>query len=101
MLTGVGGAGKTRLAAGHAGAAWESGDVNILVWITVGSRAAVVWGYAQACVEVLGADPANPDQAAKACLARLDRPLAGPRRALPRIGRNFTVGDGSDRSTAL
>jgi hypothetical protein len=65
VLTGIGGVGKTQLAADHARAAWESGDVDILVWITVGSRAAAVSGYAQAGIEVLGADPANPDQAAK------------------------------------
>lgn len=57
VLTGTGGVGKTQLAADHARATWESGGVDVLVWITASTRPAIVAGYAQAGTEVLGADP--------------------------------------------
>ncbi|MFB6878209.1 hypothetical protein [Streptomyces sp. NPDC056323] len=53
------------LAAHHARATWESGGVDVLVWITASTRPAIVAGYAQAGTEVLGADPQDPEQAAK------------------------------------
>ncbi|MEV0992459.1 tetratricopeptide repeat protein [Streptomyces sp. NPDC049949] len=72
VLIGTGGVGKTQLAADYARAAWESGGVDVLVWITVSTRSAAVSGYAQAGVEVLGADPQDPEQAAKMFLAWLE-----------------------------
>ncbi|MER5210507.1 tetratricopeptide repeat protein, partial [Streptomyces sp. NPDC002838] len=83
VLTGTGGVGKTQLAADYARAAWKSGGVDVLVWITVSTRSAAVSGYAQAGVEVLGADPGDPEQAAKAFLAWLEpKPDAKPCRWL-------------------
>ncbi|MFD5341936.1 tetratricopeptide repeat protein [Streptomyces hawaiiensis] len=83
VLTGTGGVGKTQLAADYARASWRSGEVDVLVWITVSSRSAVVAGYAQAGIAVLGADPADPEQAAKAFLAWLEsKPGAKPCRWL-------------------
>ncbi len=78
ILTGMGGAGKTQLAADHAHAAWESGDLDVLVWIGAATRSAVVAGFAQAGVELCRADPGDPEQAARAFLAWL-RPRAGGR----------------------
>ncbi|MEU0632267.1 tetratricopeptide repeat protein [Streptomyces sp. NPDC005989] len=72
VLTGTGGVGKTQLAADHARATWESGGVDVLVWITASTRPAIVAGYAQAVTEVLGADPQDPEQAAKTFLAWLE-----------------------------
>ncbi|MEV6118852.1 tetratricopeptide repeat protein [Streptomyces sp. NPDC052109] len=66
------GVGKTQLAADHARTAWERGELDLLVWISAGTRAAVVAGYAQAAVEVLAADPGDPEQAARAFLAWLE-----------------------------
>jgi tetratricopeptide (TPR) repeat protein len=48
VLTGPGGTGKTQLAAAYAHSLWQSRDIELLVWITASSRAAIVTGYAQA-----------------------------------------------------
>ncbi|MFC8824038.1 NB-ARC domain-containing protein [Streptomyces sp. NPDC057137] len=69
VLTGTGGVGKTQLAADYARTAWDSGGVDILVWISASSRSAITAGYAQAGVEVLGADPREPEESARAFLA--------------------------------
>ncbi|SFY41696.1 hypothetical protein SAMN02787144_102840 [Streptomyces atratus] len=83
VLTGTGGVGKTQLAADYARAAWGSGGVDVLVWITASTRSAVVFGYAQAGVEVLGADPGGREQAARLFLAWLEpKPGARPCRWL-------------------
>ncbi|WP_265560307.1 FxSxx-COOH system tetratricopeptide repeat protein [Streptomyces hygroscopicus] len=76
VLAGMGGVGKTQLAADYARHAQESGAVDVLVWITADSAAAVAAGYAQAGIEVLGADPADLEGAARAFLAWLE-PKAG------------------------
>ncbi|WP_369212331.1 NB-ARC domain-containing protein, partial [Streptomyces flavofungini] len=76
VLTGTGGVGKTQLAADYARAAWDGGEVDVLVWISASSRSAITAGYAQAGVEVLAADPGDPEQAAEAFLAWLE-PKAG------------------------
>ena len=72
VLTGTGGVGKTQLAARYARAAWQGGSVDLLVWVTAGSRAAVLAAYAQAGVEVAGADPGDPEQAAGRFLTWLE-----------------------------
>ncbi|MFF8882102.1 FxSxx-COOH system tetratricopeptide repeat protein [Streptomyces flaveolus] len=76
VLTGTGGVGKTQLAADYARTAWDSGGVDVLVWISASSRSAIMAGYAQAGVEILAADPSDPEQAARAFLAWLE-PKAG------------------------
>ncbi|WP_307710737.1 tetratricopeptide repeat protein [Streptomyces sp. V1I6] len=72
VLTGTGGVGKTQLAADYARTAWDSGEVDVLVWISASSRSAITAGYAQAGVEVLAADPSDPERAARAFLAWLE-----------------------------
>ncbi|MEV7567997.1 FxSxx-COOH system tetratricopeptide repeat protein [Streptomyces tanashiensis] len=76
VLTGTGGVGKTQLAADYARTAWDSGGVDVLVWISASSRSAITAGYAQAGVEILAADPGDPEQSARAFLAWLE-PKAG------------------------
>ncbi|MEE1931261.1 tetratricopeptide repeat protein [Streptomyces sp. TRM 70351] len=71
VLTGMGGVGKTQLAADYARAAWADGGLDILVWITASAQVPVVSAYAQAGVELCRADPADPEQAAKTFLAWL------------------------------
>ncbi|MFC9916669.1 NB-ARC domain-containing protein, partial [Streptomyces sp. NPDC127197] len=71
VLTGMGGVGKTQLAADYARAAWRDGALDILVWVTASARSAVVTGYAQAGVELCRADPHDPEQAAQVFLAWL------------------------------
>ncbi|MBB5125682.1 ferritin-like protein [Streptomyces albaduncus] len=72
VLTGTGGVGKTQLAADYARTAWDSGGVDVLVWISASSRSAITAGYAQAGVDILTADPSDPEQAARAFLAWLE-----------------------------
>ncbi|MFI6608779.1 NB-ARC domain-containing protein [Streptomyces sp. NPDC050507] len=71
VLAGMGGVGKTQLAAHYARTAWEAGTLDVLVWITANSRSAVVAGYAQAAVEILGVDPGG-QEAAREFLAWLE-----------------------------
>ncbi|MFD7607685.1 FxSxx-COOH system tetratricopeptide repeat protein [Streptomyces mirabilis] len=72
VLTGTGGTGKTQLAADYARTAWEGGTVDVLVWISASSRQTIMDGYAQAGIEVLAADPSDPQQAAQSFLAWLE-----------------------------
>ncbi|MFD4956881.1 hypothetical protein [Streptomyces sp. NPDC058451] len=72
VLTGMGGVGKTQLAAHYARSARQAGELDVLVWIAAGSRSAAVTGYAQAAEELLGADPGDPESAARAFLAWLE-----------------------------
>jgi tetratricopeptide (TPR) repeat protein len=48
VLTGPGGTGKTQLAVAYARSLWQSHDIELLVWMTASSRAAILTGYAQA-----------------------------------------------------
>jgi hypothetical protein len=72
VLAGTGGVGKTQLAAAYARAEWQAGSVELLAWITAGSRDAVVAAYAQAGEEVAGADPGDPELAAGRFLSWLE-----------------------------
>ncbi|MFE6839665.1 FxSxx-COOH system tetratricopeptide repeat protein [Streptomyces sp. NPDC057705] len=71
VLSGMGGVGKTQLAADHARSAFDSGGLDVLVWVAAGSRADVVDGYARAGVELCHGDPDNADDAAKTFLSWL------------------------------
>ncbi|MGW4506834.1 tetratricopeptide repeat protein [Streptomyces sp. NPDC004436] len=75
LLTGMGGVGKTQLAADYARTAWNdtgpATGLDVLVWVTAGTRSSVVTGYAQAGVELCRADPDDAEQAARAFLAWL------------------------------
>jgi tetratricopeptide (TPR) repeat protein len=51
--------GKTQLAAAFAESLWQSGDVDLLVWIEATSRASVLSGYAAATADVTGRDQAS------------------------------------------
>jgi hypothetical protein len=72
VLAGMGGVGKTQLAAHHARQVWARGGVDLLVWVSATTREAVISAYAQAAAEVLGADLAAPERAARAFLAWLE-----------------------------
>ena len=77
-LGGLGGTGKTQLAAGVAHTLWDQRAVDLLVWVTASGRDAVVTGYAQTLASVGAADPGGgPEKAALhflAWLAAADRP---------------------------
>ncbi|WP_159064213.1 FxSxx-COOH system tetratricopeptide repeat protein [Streptomyces canus] len=72
VLVGLGGAGKTQLAAHHARALWQTGRLDLLVWATAATRDAIIASYAQAAVEVLGADTVDSETAVRALLAWLE-----------------------------
>ncbi|MER7496429.1 tetratricopeptide repeat protein [Streptomyces pharetrae] len=80
LLTGMGGVGKTQLAADYVRTAWndgsEAGGLDVLVWVDASARSAIVTRYAQAGVELCRADPNDPDNAARSFLAWLT-PKAG------------------------
>ncbi|MGW2525187.1 NB-ARC domain-containing protein [Streptomyces sp. NPDC001617] len=71
VLTGMGGVGKTQLAADYAHHVWDRAEVDLLVWVSAVSRDAIISGYTQAAVEVCGADTHDPELAARVFLAWL------------------------------
>lgn len=54
-----GSCGKTQLAAYLAESLWKAREIDLLVWITATSRAAILAGYANAAVAAMGVDPAG------------------------------------------
>lgn len=71
VLVGMGGVGKTQLAAAVAERLWSDGAVDLLLWVTAGSRDSVVAGYAAAAAEVIGSNHGDPERAAERLLAWL------------------------------
>src|SRR5215470_4335756 len=59
VLSGLGGVGKTQLAADYARGVWQAGEVDLLVWISASSREAILTSYAQAAADV---DPHASDE---------------------------------------
>ncbi|MFC7280016.1 tetratricopeptide repeat protein [Paractinoplanes rhizophilus] len=72
VLAGLGGVGKTQLAAALAHRLRGDRDVDLLVWITATSRSAILAGYTEAARRVTGIDDTNPEQAAARFLAWLN-----------------------------
>ncbi|MEU6348033.1 tetratricopeptide repeat protein [Streptomyces sp. NPDC047072] len=52
VLAGYSGMGKTQLAVGYAERLWEAGELDLLVWVTAGSRDAIRLGYLAAAQAV-------------------------------------------------
>ncbi len=73
VVTGMGGVGKSQLAAAYAHE--QAGRVDLLAWIDANSRAAVVSSYAQAATE-LGHQPTSAADAARWFLAWLQNNTA-------------------------
>ncbi|MFD3588360.1 hypothetical protein [Streptomyces sp. NPDC058683] len=69
VLAGYRGMGKTQLAAWHAERLWKQGELDLLVWITAGSRDAIRLGYL-AAAKALNLEAAG-DAAVKGFLAWL------------------------------
>lgn len=68
VLSGLGGVGKTQLAADYVERAWFAGDVDLVVWVAAASREAVVTTYAEAYARLTGADDAALERGARRLL---------------------------------
>ena len=69
VLSGLGGNGKTQLAAAHARALWNAGELDLLGWVTAASRDSILAGYAATARQVgLGVDGLEAEQAAEVFL---------------------------------
>ncbi|MGW9594353.1 NB-ARC domain-containing protein [Streptomyces chartreusis] len=79
VLVGMGGVGKTQLAACYARRAWDDDRVDLLLWVTATTRPAIINAFAQAAAEILGVDTVDREQAAGQFLAWLE-PKHGPGR---------------------
>ncbi|MEV8090377.1 tetratricopeptide repeat protein [Streptomyces nigra] len=84
ILAGMGGVGKSQLAARYAQQRLEAGSLDLLVWVSATSRDAVISGYARAARAVLpeSALTEGPEAAARAFLEWLDAAPAPPCRWL-------------------
>ncbi|MFJ8531763.1 NB-ARC domain-containing protein [Streptomyces sp. NPDC093591] len=86
VFVGTAGVGKTQQVARIARGAWRDEQVDLLVWVTVTDRMAVVAGYAQAMAEITGTDTATgsgtaaSERGAQAFLAWLRPGAEGARR---------------------
>ncbi|GAA2325955.1 FxSxx-COOH system tetratricopeptide repeat protein [Glycomyces scopariae] len=74
VLSGMGGVGKTQLAAALANRLWHGRKVDLLVWVTATSREAIVATLAQAQAELTGIGTTDPEAAARQFLSWLDNP---------------------------
>jgi tetratricopeptide (TPR) repeat protein len=54
--------GKTQLAAAFAESLWQSGEIDLLVWIEASSRASVLAGYGEATAEATGRKQASSSE---------------------------------------
>jgi hypothetical protein len=72
VLSGLGGVGKTQIAARHACDVWPDSSVDVAVWVAATSRDAVLTAFAQAAARLLvDADRGIPEQAAASFLTWL------------------------------
>ncbi|WP_158102619.1 helix-turn-helix domain-containing protein [Lentzea kentuckyensis] len=67
VLFGMGGVGKTQLAAAYAEKAWAAGRAGLLVWITATSREAIVSSYAR-MADLLTGEEFDPEHGAQRAL---------------------------------
>jgi len=74
VLAGLGGVGKTQLAAGLAHRWWTERRVDLLVWVTATSRTSIITAYADAAVRVTGVKNTDDDRGAARFLAWLSEP---------------------------
>ncbi|GAA2286034.1 FxSxx-COOH system tetratricopeptide repeat protein [Glycomyces scopariae] len=76
ILSGMGGIGKTQIAAHYAHQQWKSREVDLLVWINAATRESITTAYSQAGSEFCNADPSDSGRAARTFLNWLDSPSA-------------------------
>lgn len=68
VLSGLGGVGKTQLAVNYAETLWTARRVDLLVWVTAGSREAIVSTYAKVAEAVTGMAVDDPEEGARRLL---------------------------------
>ncbi|MFC0436609.1 FxSxx-COOH system tetratricopeptide repeat protein [Kutzneria buriramensis] len=71
VLSGLGGVGKTQLAVDYAERQWDAHEIDLLVWVTTGSREAIVSSYAGLAADLTGVEDADPEQGARRLLGWL------------------------------
>jgi hypothetical protein len=71
VLSGLGGVGKTQVAAAHARQLWGAGELDLMVWVSGASRSAILAGYAQAYAAATGRHDPDAERAASGLLAWL------------------------------
>ncbi|WP_086667790.1 tetratricopeptide repeat protein [Lentzea kentuckyensis] len=73
VFTGMGGVGKTQLAADLCERTWAAGVVKLQIWVTASSREAIVSAYAEAAAELTGRDDLGVEKGARRLLEWLAR----------------------------
>lgn len=68
VVSGLGGVGKTQLALHYADTLWASGELDLLVWVTAGSRAAILSSYARLAADLTGLEDAETEDGAQRLL---------------------------------
>lgn len=64
ILSGLGGVGKTQVAASYSHRVWGERGVDLLIWVNAASRANIINTYAAAARDVTGIDDVSADDAA-------------------------------------
>jgi hypothetical protein len=78
VVSGLGGVGKSQLAAQYAWSVWQDASIDVAVWVSALSRDAVVTAYSEAARQVLcEQDPGVADLAPEDAAQRLRAWLAG------------------------
>jgi hypothetical protein len=68
VLSGLGGVGKTQLAADLAEHLWSTGALDLLIWTTAGSRHAIVSDYARVVADLTGTQDSDFEDGARRLL---------------------------------
>jgi hypothetical protein len=74
VLSGLGGVGKTQLAADYAEQRWRDEKVDVLAWINAGSKESIIDGYVDLAVALLDQDDVNTPRSVARLLAWLAEP---------------------------
>jgi hypothetical protein len=73
VLSGLGGVGKTQLAVDYADELWTNHQVDLLAWVTAGSRDAILSSYARLAADLTGIEDADTEDGARRLLEWLAR----------------------------